>query len=104
MRRRRLAQRCERERNEVLRHHPDRDGDGGATEAARHVRAEARRLRRARREGHAGRSGRAAGAPVRQWPKNRLGLARWLVDRGESADGARDGESLLADGISARAW
>ena len=30
------------------------------------------------------------------WPANRLGLARWLVDR-ESADGAGYGEPLLAD-------
>ena len=30
-------------------------------------------------------------------PNNRLGLARWLVDRVEPAHRARDGEPLLAD-------
>ena len=35
------------------------------------------------------------------WPRDRLGLARWLVDRVESADRARHRESLLADRTSA---
>ena len=39
----------------------------------------------------------AAAAGERHVESNRLGFARWLVDPDASADGARDGEPVLAD-------
>ena len=59
--------------------HSDRDGHGGDEEAARHVRAGARRLSQPDREGAARRAGDAAAA-ARDAPLNRLTLAKWLVE------------------------
>ena len=81
--------------------HSDRDGDGRDEEAARDVRARARRLSQPDREGAAWCSGDAAAAAegcAAQSPHTRA-----VARRSEpSADRARRGESLLADVLRLR--
>ena len=60
----------------------DGHGDGGAQEAARDVRAGARRLSQPDREGAAGRAGDARRRCRSGAPLNRLTLAKWLVQPG----------------------
>ena len=58
-----------------------------------------RRVRQAARRGD-GRTRRRACRPCRpSCPRNRLGLAQWLLRPGASAHGPRDGQSLLAGGV-----
>ena len=71
-------------------------GDGGHAEAARHVHPDARHVQQAGREGRAPPCPAQPAAASDGRADNRLGLARWLVVAGESADGPRDGQPHLA--------
>ena len=55
-------------------------------------------------QGPGGRARRAGSSPrsPRDGPANRLGLARWLVDAGEPADGPRGGQPLLGAALRRR--
>ena len=88
--------------NELATGSPASARHGRRARADADVRAEPRRLQRPRRARRAARPRRACSRGTRRWPQNRLGLAQWLFDRRQSADGARVRESPLADAFRPR--